>query len=170
MQGIEILYWAISILFCLAMVFSILVWCRGWRKEEREEAQKQLKGLSVEVDRLSLVVESLQHATASLQTADEQLNEGFKSLDERLDRIKELTPAPLEALATPSSTESSKPEAADEREEIDDDPYARARKLLSEGKSTRDVARELSIGTAEVRMVARVMNLPEEGTARQSES
>ena len=169
MQGIEILYWALSILFCLAMVFSILVWCRGWRKEEREEAQGQLKDLSVEVGRLSLVVESLQHATASLQVADEQLNEGFKSLDESLSRVKELTPAPLEAAPTPKSVEPSRPlEPAEDGKTTDADPYAKARKLLSDGKSTHDVARELNIGTAEVRMIARMMNLTDEGTPRQT--
>ena len=44
MQGIEVLYWAISVVFCLAMVFAILLWCRSWRKEEHEANTRQISG------------------------------------------------------------------------------------------------------------------------------
>ena len=53
MQGLDILYWGLSILFCLAMGFAILLWCRSWRKEEREESAKQIGRLTREVARLS---------------------------------------------------------------------------------------------------------------------
>ena len=80
MHGIEILFWALSALFWLALLFAILLWCRSWRKEERELTRRHIQMLSREVERLGEAIEMLDHTVASLQTADEQFGRRIEAL------------------------------------------------------------------------------------------
>ena len=165
MHGIEFLYWALSILFCLAMVFAILLWCRSWRREERGETERQILTLSREVSRLIGTVDMLEHTSASLQTADEQLAQDVESLRKSIHQIR-ASVSPVKAAPQPGETQTVRPvappapQAAPDltAEETETDRYAQARALLAEGRSAQDVARTLDIGTAEVRMIARMVN------------
>ena len=162
MQGIEVLYWAISIVFCLALVFAILLWCRSWRKEEHEANTRQVQLLAREVRRLREALEVLDHTAASIQTADEQLSGHVESLRDTARDIKRRVVAPVEP-APPSKpkeiippVESAVPEQVAINEE--DDRYGQARALLQSGTDPVEVARELDLGTAEVQMIARMLN------------
>lgn len=167
MQGIEVLYWALSIVFCLALFFAILFWCRSWRHEERETNLRQLQQLAREVRRLSEAIEGLENTAASLQTADEQLSlqvENIRNLGRDLKR--QLTPPaapPIVSAPTVSVSEpmAPVPPSADEivsLQEASEDRYAQARDLLLAGEAQTDVARQLDLGTAEVRMIARLLD------------
>ena len=72
-EGLHILYWALSILFCLAFAFAILLWCRSWRREEREETGRRIQRLSDEVGRIAAAVDALENTAASLEMADGKL-------------------------------------------------------------------------------------------------
>jgi len=163
MQGIEVLYWALSVLFCLALVFAILFWCRSWRSEERESNLRHLQLLAREARRLSEAVEGLENTAASLQTADEQLSlqvENIRNMGRDLKR--QLTP-PVVSVPKVSISESTAPVSvtvSDEDvsfQEASEDRYAQARDLLLSGIAQTDVARQLDLGTAEVRMIARLL-------------
>ncbi|MBT4136319.1 MAG: hypothetical protein HOE48_00310 [Candidatus Latescibacteria bacterium] len=168
MQGIEVLYWALSVVFCLALVFAILFWCRNWRNEEREGNLRQLQQLAREVRRLSEAVEGLENTSASLQTADEQLSlqvENIRNMGRDLKR--KLTPPAISPVISTPPVSVSKPAApvpvstsSDEivsLQESSEDRYAQARDLLLAGETQTDVARQLDLGTAEVRMIARLL-------------
>ncbi len=163
MQGIEVLYWALSVLFCLALVFAILFWCRSWRNEERETNLRHLQLLAREVKRLAEAVEGLEHTAASLQMADEQLSqqiENIRNLGRDLKR--QLTPSVIPAPKTVASESKPAPMPLAPKEavtfqESSEDRYAQARDLLLAGQPQTDVARQLDLGTAEVRMIARLL-------------
>lgn len=178
MQSIEILYWGLSILFCLAMCFAILLWCRSWRREEQEETARQVRALAEEVARLNAAVDLLAHTAAALQTADEQLSGHVETLQKNLRQlrpgagqakravpVRPVEPGPRKAAGPPAEERpsvSSEPVPGSEQ-----DLYARARVLLGQGHSPMEVARILDIGAAEVKMLARVMGLdgaPKTGT------
>ena len=164
MQGIEVLYWALSILFCMVMGFAILLWCRSWRREEREETARQVKALSGEVGRLTSAVDALEHASASLQTADEGLAGHLEDLRASVNRIRAaLVPSTSPASVGPENVRA--PEASPDpgplppaAQEAGNDRYMQARVLLQQGRPPVDVARMLDIGTAEVRMIARMLD------------
>jgi len=181
MQGIEVLYWALSVVFCLALLFAILFWCRNWRNEERETHLRHMQLLAREVKRLAEAVEGLENTSASLQTADEQFSQQIENIRnvvrdlKRQERhmaasvvsttkmpVSEPT-APPPVSPTASSSESTPAPASvssEERvglQEAAEDRYAEARDLLLAGQSQTDVARQLDLGTAEVRMIARVL-------------
>ena len=161
MHGIEVLYWALSILFCLAMAFAILLWCRSWRREEREATARQLQGLSREVARLSDTVEMLEHTFSSLQTADEQFTRHIEDLRKMLRSIPatarpEHPQAPLPRLRSGPAAAPETPAA--ETDPDTEDRYARARVLLQNGQPPGAVARTLDLGNAEVQMIARMIN------------
>ena len=170
MQGIEVMYWAVSVLFCLALMFAILYWCRSWRNEEREANLRHLQLLAREIKRLSEAIEGLDTTSASLQTADEQLSqqvENIRNLGRDLGRDlkRQLTPvvsAPKVSVSEPVSAPS--PEQVVSLQESSEDRYAQARDLLLEGKSQTDVARQLDLGTAEVRMIARLLEKTDEAS------
>lgn len=145
MQGIEVLYWGLSVLFCLAMVFAILLWCRSWRKEERETTARQLQILAREVGRLSEALEMLDHISASLQTADEQLTKQVEDLQVAIRRLQSPHAKPASAPLDPPSEPNV------------EDRYAEAQGLLQAGNSPVEVARKLDLGTAEVHMIARML-------------
>ena len=162
MQGIEVLYWALSILFCLALVFAILLWCRSWRKEERETHLRHLQLLAREVKRLAEAVEGLEHTAASLQTADEQFSQQIENIRNMgRDLKRQLTPSvmpPPKAVVSESKPVSApSPQERVAFQESSEDRYAQARDLLLAGQSQTDVARQLDLGTAEVRMIARLL-------------
>jgi len=111
MQGLEILYWGLSILFCLAMGFAILLWCRSWRKEEREESARQIGALTREVARLSSTIDLLENTSASLQTVDEQFSRDIENLRNCIVRVRQTVPqenrAPISPL--PDAQQDSPP-------------------------------------------------------------
>jgi citrate synthase len=155
MQDIDILYWAISIVFCLGLLFAILLWCRSWRREEREIHTRQLQQLAREVRRLRDAVETLDTSVASIQTADEQFSQQLDTLRDTVRDIKRSTPvlstapklsAPIQRVETPEPA----PDDSDDR-------YAQARSRLQSGKDPVEVARLLDLGTAEVAMIARML-------------
>ena len=151
MQGIEVLYWGLSVLFCLAMVFAILLWCRSWRKEERETTARQLQILAREVGRLSEALEMLDHISASLQTADEQLTKQVEDLQVAIRRLQSPQAKPV-LVSKPASAPLDPPSESNV-----EDRYAEARSLLQAGNSPVEVARKLDLGTAEVHMIARML-------------
>jgi len=163
MEGIEVLYWALSVLFCLALVFAILLWCRSWRKDERETHLRHLQLLAREVKRLAEAVEGLEHTAASLQTADEQFSqqvENIRNMGRDLKRqlTPSVVPAPKTVVAEPKPAPvSSAPKEVVTFQEASEDRYAQARDLLLAGQTQTDVARQLDLGTAEVRMIARLL-------------
>jgi hypothetical protein len=162
-QGIEIFYWALSILFCLAFGFAILMWARGWRREEREESTRRMSELAAQVTKLSSAVEQLEHTAASLQTADELLAQGIKDLRAVPRQTKPAPPkaepvappTPVQVKPAPAPPVASPTATADES--ADDDRFAAARKMLLEGRSPTEVAQKLDIGAAEAKMLARVV-------------
>ena len=164
MQEIQVLYWALSILFCMAMGFAVLLWCRGWRKEEREQNTNQVRALSREVARLTSAVDLLEHTSLSLQTADEQLARKLddlqvlaRKLEGALSKLPPLPAAARHGPASPTELQPRNHQAPTDGLSPPVDPYQKARELLSEGRSPVDVARALDIGTAEVRMIARML-------------
>ena len=163
-QGIGVLYWALSVVFCLALVFAILFWCRNWRNEERENNLRHLQLLAREVRRLSEAIDRLDETAAALQTADEQFSQQVEHIGNLgRDLKRQLTPLAAPA-ARSSRAESTKPkldvtppEPVVFLEESSEDRYAQARDLLLAGQDETDVARRLDMGTAEVRMIARLL-------------
>ena len=169
-QGLDILYWGLSILFCLAMGFAILLWCRSWRKEEREESAKQIGRLTREVARLSSAVDMLENTSASLQTADEQIARDIENLRNCIVRLRQSVPHESHSsMPAPIAAEPDSPPlpevSPDDRpasappQDSDQDPFAEARQMLKDGQTAVEVAKALDIGTAEVRMIARMMGL-----------
>lgn len=179
MHGIEVLYWALSVVFCLALLFAILFWCRNWRNEERETHLRHMQLLAREVKRLAEAVEGLENTSASLQTADEQFSQQIENIRnvvrdlKRQERhmaasvvsttqvpVSEPTAPPPVSPSASSSASKPAPVSSEERvglQEATEDRYAEARDLLLSGQSQTDVARQLDLGTAEVRMIARVL-------------
>jgi predicted RNase H-like nuclease (RuvC/YqgF family) len=169
MQGLDILYWGLSMLFCLAMGFAILLWCRSWRKEEREESAKQIGALATEVARLVEAVDMLEHTSSSLRTADEQIARNIEDLRNCVVRLRQSVPvesrADIPVSGTPEPETSVLPDtiasgdAGATDQELELDPFAEARSRLKSGQTPVEVAKALDIGTAEVRMIARMMGL-----------
>jgi hypothetical protein len=167
MAGIELLAISLSVLFGLGMIFSILLWCRSWRKEERELADQQIKTLREAVRKLTDAIEMIDHTTASLQTADGLLTqqlEDLRSSVTRLQNVKLQTdtepatatptyePAAIESPVTPANSD-----APQETEVVQSgSSYDAVAGLLKDGNSTLEIARKLDIGVAEVRMIARM--------------
>lgn len=166
MQGIEVLYWALSILFCLALAFAILLWCRTWRREERGETAQQIRALTGAVGRLTASVEVLEHASASLQMADEQMARQLEDL-RGIVRVLQAASLPPSGRTPPDPAESRPPASSPSRTDSasetpapePEDRYAQARALLLDGRSPLEVARTLDLGTAEVQMIARIIDL-----------
>lgn len=175
MQSIDVLYWALSIVFCLALVFAILLWCRGWRREEQEASTRQIQLLAREVKRLAEAIETLTHTASSLQTADEQLTRHLESLREAVRDLKRRQSVPVQhpmpeppservsqRTITPVGASAITQPAPEKAETADDeDRYDQARALLRAGRDPVDVARQLDLGTAEVNMIARLLQTPD---------
>lgn len=167
MQSIYVLYWAISIIFCLSLSFAILLWCRAWRKEDRDETKNHIRSLTDSVNQLITSVETLNHASASLQIADEQMTQQLDDLRGivKLFHAKFLPPSgqtpinqkqssPISSLPLNSESKSDIPSPTKQEEY-----YAQARALLQDGQSPLEVAKKLDLGTAEVQMIARIIDL-----------
>ena len=80
MEGLELLAIALSALFGVGMIFSILLWCRSWRREEREQTDTQVQTLRSSIRKLTEAVEMLDHTAASLQSADGLLTQQLEDL------------------------------------------------------------------------------------------
>ncbi len=163
MEGLELLAIALSALFGVGMIFSILLWCRSWRREEREQTDTQVQTLRSSIRKLTEAVEMLDHTAASLQSADGLLTQQLEDLRRSIKQIKSIrtTPAPQEPVAPKPVGESTPCESSKNEPVIDetqDGPgaYDAVSDLLEQGKSTVEIARELDIGVAEVRMIARM--------------
>lgn len=173
MADFHILIWALSLLFCMAMGFVVLLWCRSWRREEREATDRSLEALSREVSRLAVTVDGMDETAASLLAADEQLARDIERLREQVRLLKSAAasavrsskssppaaPAPSKVPddVTPVDRESTPdlPETADAPPS--GDRFENARQLLQQGLTDVEVARKLKMGAAEVRMIARMM-------------
>ena len=155
MQGIDILYWAISVVFCLGLLFAILLWCRSWRREEHDNNTRQLQLLAREVRRLRDVIESLDASVASIQTADEQFSQQLESLRNTVRLLKRGVPTASQTLERNAPQRRRKPAELDPIDS--EDRYGQARSLLLSGRDPVEVARILDLGTAEVTMIARML-------------
>ena len=157
MQGIDILYWAISIVFCLGLLFAILLWCRSWRREEREANTRQLQQLAREVRRLRDAVETLDTSVGAIQTADGQFSQQLEVLRGAARDLKRS--APTSSVLPEPDNVIGRVEAPESTPELDDsdDRYSEARLLLQSGKDQVEVARMLDLGAAEVTMIARML-------------
>ena len=163
MAGIELLAISLSVLFGLGIIFSILLWCRSWRKEERELADQQIKTLREAIRKLTDAIEMIDHTTASLQTADGQLThqlEDLRSSVTRLQNVKlqaDTKPTTVTPTYEPAAVESPVTSANSNAEVVQSgSSYDEVVGLLKNGKSTLEIARKLDIGVAEVRMIARM--------------
>lgn len=158
MEGLELLAIALSALFGVGMIFSILLWCRSWRREEREQAYAQVQTLRSSIRKLTEAVEMLDHTAASLQSADGLLTQQLEDLRRSITQIQSIrtTPTPQEPVAPESVGESSKNEPVIDETQDRPGAYDAVSDLLEQGKSTVEIARELDIGVAEVRMIARI--------------
>ena len=178
MEGIELLAISLSLLFGVGMIFSILLWCRSWRKDEREQTDLQIKAMRQSVRKLAEAIEMLDHTTASLQTADGLLTQQLEDLRSSVDRLQNVklqvepkvivqTPSQAGLQKTGQDVETSVTETTSELES--GTSYEAVAGLLKEGKSTLDIARELDIGVAEVRMIARMhaTNHPDDPSSKE---
>ncbi len=169
-EGLHILYWALSILFCLAFAFAILLWCRSWRREERQESDRRASELANQVAKLAATVDQLEHTATSLQAADELLAKGIKDLRSAV-RVSQAvsaagqtkTPAPPPPKQPTAEASPTKGVAAEMPPE-EQDRFAAAREMLLEGHPPDDVARKLDIGAAEAKMLARVVEQDKESS------
>jgi hypothetical protein len=190
MADFHILIWALSLLFCMAMGFVILLWCRSWRREEREATERHVENLSREISRLAVAVDGMDETAASLLAADDQLANDIERLREQVRLIRSAggiaagvgrpddetplnetpraeTPVPeTPLLKTHAADGSSDPETSPEVEAVESKPsadrYEEARRLLREGLSELEVARQLEMGAAEIRMISRMLDQPTE--------
>lgn len=165
MEGLELLAICLSVLFGLGMIFSILLWCRSWRKEEREQTDLQIKSLRGAIRKLTEAIEMLDHTSASLQTADGLLTQQLEDLRRSVTRLQnirlptEAAPAvdinPASVAKPPESASRSSSKAASPTTGSGQ-AYDAVSDLLKQGKPILEIARELDIGIAEVRMIARM--------------
>ncbi len=166
MEGLELLAISLCVLFGVGMIFSILLWCRSWRKEDREQTDLQIKALRGSIGKLTDAVEMLDHTAASLQTADGLLTQQLEDLRSSITQLQSIRSRPDVAVTpTPPVVDQIKvsQECVDERpgEETvatteTSGAYDAVNGLLKQGKSTLEIARELDIGVAEVRMITRM--------------
>ena len=164
MDGLEFLAIALSVVFGFGVIFSILLWCRSWRKEDREATDQQIKILRGSIRKLSEAVEMLDHTAASLQTADGLLTQQLEDLRSSITKLQSIRPAAEPEVQTapePAQPETDAVVVSEEPEEADEpsnppSSYETVNDLLKQGKSTVEIARELDIGVAEVRMIARM--------------
>ena len=165
MEGLELLAISLSVLFGFGMFFAILLWCRSWRKEDHEQTDQQIKALRATIRKLTEAVELLDHTAASLQTADGLLTQQLEDLRSSVTRLQNIRPAtmptpdPSPPIEQDNAVEAENPPEAEEQTSSESETsgsYDAVGELLQKGKSTVEIARELDIGVAEVRMIARM--------------
>ena len=112
----------------------------------------------------------LENTSTSLQAADEQIARDIENLRNCIVRLRQSvpqeshSPMPAPIAAEPDSpplpevSPDDSPES-DPPQDSDQDPFAEAREMLKDGQTAVEVAKALDIGTAEVRMIARMMGL-----------
>lgn len=183
MQGIEVLVVTLAAFFGLGILFAILMWCRSWRRDEREQTERQMQTIQMQVDRLRDAIELLDHTAASLQTADDQFTGQLEDLRRAIVSFKrgpalptpaqEISEAESLAPASGSIYRSDRAESPVDEPELATSPlangdelaapstlkgsrYEEIHALIRQGRSTLEIARDLDIGVAEVRMIARM--------------
>jgi hypothetical protein len=157
MSGFEVLLWTIPVLFGLSLLFAILLWCRGWRREDRWEMDRRLKLLTAQVTKLSEVVENLEKIHAAARTADNRLSEQLTALSADVSRLL--------AGRSPASPSPPTPHLSSPADAPTDsaDRYERAREMLSSGTDPVEVARHLDISLGDIHVIQRMMNLKPKG-------
>lgn len=181
MQGIELLVVTLAAFFGLGILFTILMWCRSWRRDEREQTERQMQAIQMQVDRLREAIELLDHTAASLQTADDQFTGQLEDLRRAIVNFKrgpalstqEASEAESPAPASGSIYRSDRAESPVGEPELATSPptngdelaepstskgprYEEVHALIRQGRSTLEIARDLDIGVAEVRMITRM--------------
>ena len=156
MGGLEILFWSIPILFALALLFAILLWCRTWRREEGAEMDRRIRLLTTQVTKLSELVERLEKAQAASRAAESRLSEQFSALSSDVTRLLSARPAPA---SHPGDESPSYPSPIPNPQSPSSDRYERMRELLSSGVEPVEVARQLDVSLGDVQVIQRLMNL-----------
>jgi hypothetical protein len=172
METFQILVLSISVLLALSLLISVVLWCRSWRREERAEHAASLRGMAEEVSRLREAVELLDQTAASLQTVDGQIAARLEAIRSVVVRLQAAAQPQAAAPALPARVDP-RPDrrnlvpdvsgAADAATPATEPRYERARTLLAQGLSEIDVAKELDMGPAEVRMISRMAPAGAEG-------
>ena len=176
MEGLQLLAVSLAVLFGFGMIFSLLLWCRSWRKEDREQTDQQIRALRASIKKLIESVELLDHTAAALQTADGLLTQQLEDLKSSITQFQGIRSLPgedeSETFETAETSTISEKEAVASQEDINGEnptqgstAYNAVSDLLGQGKPTLEVARELDIGLAEVRMIARMRTADTKGTA-----
>ena len=145
MGGLETLLWTIPILFTLALLFAILLWCRGWRREERWETDRRLKLLGDQAAKFSEALDRLERIHASSGRLSEQLQALSADLTRLLACLSSSQPSV-------SGTTTSLAAGPTQR-------YDQAREMLSAGSDPVEVARRLDLSLGDVQTIQRTMGM-----------
>ncbi|MBI2952552.1 hypothetical protein HYY27_10670 [bacterium] len=166
MGGLEVLFWTIPILFTLALLFAILLWCRGWRREEGQEMDRRLKLLTEQVTKLAGAVEQLQRTQTTARTAEGRLSEQMTALFASVSRFLSAPPSPAShpgdkspGYISPTSSTSHPGDKSPGHDSPSPDRYDRAREMLASGADPMEVARALDISLGDVHVLQRLLNL-----------
>lgn len=153
----ETLYWAVPVLFALALQFAILVWCRTWRREDDAEMDRRIRLLTSQVTRVSEVVDRLEKAQTAARSAEARTAQQLESLSADLSRLLSHSSPP----SSPSRTSPPGPQDGGPQTPRQDpqDRYEKARELLSSGVGPVEVARQLDVSLGDVQVIQRLLDL-----------
>jgi thiamine pyrophosphate-dependent acetolactate synthase large subunit-like protein len=154
MGSFEILLWTVPVLFALALLFAILLWCRSWRREEGWETDRRLKLLTAQVTRLSELVDQMEKTLSVTRTAQARLSEQMTALAADLPR-----PVPSSPVSRPGDPSPGHPPPS-KADPVEKDRYERAREMLASGTDPVEVARQLGISRGDVDLILRMMDNP----------
>ncbi|OGG55622.1 MAG: hypothetical protein A3F84_01735 [Candidatus Handelsmanbacteria bacterium RIFCSPLOWO2_12_FULL_64_10] len=170
MGGFELLLLAIPVIFVLALLFAILLWCRGWRREEGQEMDRRLKLLTEQVTRLAEAVAQLQKTQAAARTAEGRLSEQMTALFANVSRFLSAPPSSAShpgdkspGYISPTSSTSHPGDKSPGHDSPPPDRYDRAREMLASGADPVEVARALDISLGDVHVLQRLLNLKPKG-------
>lgn len=159
MGGFEILLWTLPILFALALLFVILLWCRSWRREEGWETDRRLKLLTAQVTRLSEFVDHLEKSLSGSRTAQTRFSEQMTALAADLSRLVTSSRTSRPGDESPGYPSPSKADSSPSPP-VAKDRYERAREMLASGADPVEVARQLGISRGDVDLILRLMDPP----------
>ncbi len=166
MGGLEVLFWTLPVLFVLALLFAILIWCRSWRREEGSEMDRRLKRLAEQVTRLTEAVDQIQKTQTAARAAEGRLSEQMAALSADVTRFLSVSPPsashPGDKSPGYDSSLAPRPSPVAHAPGSDSSPpdrYDRARQMLASGTDPVDVARSLDISLGDVHVLQRMMDL-----------
>lgn len=168
MTGLDLLLYAIPLFLALALQLALLLWCRSWWREDREEMDRRLKLLSDQVSRLSEALDQFQKAQAATKASEGRLLEQLTTLFADVTRHLSARP-PSSASPAPSSSSATQHPALSRAEgsapdaQRSPDRYERAREMLSSGADPVEVARTLDISLGDVHVLQRLLNMKPKG-------